>query len=356
MMQAQTQPRLRIVHVILTRGFAGSERSTAESCIAQCVDHDVLLIVRQGHRRKDTGASIVDHLDPRVQVREIPAYLFTRRHLQKQIDEWKADVVHAHLRRSTRLLSRCATTAATVSTLHLKINGPQFLRMDGLVCISPWQLDTIPSDYRGQAALIRNSLLPHPRLGAQRRQELRSEMGADAQTFLIGGVGRLAHSKGWDVLLRAFAAAQLPAACLALVGEGRERGRLEKLGGPAVRFLGYRSNAKDYFQAFDLFVCPSRSEPMGRVIMEALDAGVPVIASDAKGPKEILAEYPGVLVPIGDVPALTAALKAAWTQRAQPRVPADVSAHHLERVSQEMVAFYRRLLARKRGQAAGSSM
>ena len=91
---------------------------------------------------------------------------------------------------------------------------------------------------------------------------------------------------------------------------------------------------------------------MGRVILEALDAGVPVVAADAAGPKEILAEYPGELVPVGDVPALAAALRRAWQARAERRA-VDVSAHHLEQVSEEMIALYREVRAR-RGELRGT--
>ncbi|HTP39349.1 MAG TPA: glycosyltransferase [Steroidobacteraceae bacterium] len=345
---------MRIAHVLYSRGFAGSERSTAESCLAQCADHDVLLVIRRDHRDRG-GASILDHLDARVQVVEVTAHWRAQYRLQRELTAWRPDIVHAHLRRATRLLAGCTLDAARVATLHLRINGPQFLQMDGLVCISPWQLDTIPAEYQGLKIMIRNSLLPHPRIDAARRVALRAELGADANTWLVGGVGRLARSKGWDILIRAFRDAQLPGARLAILGEGRERARLARLArGLNVALPGFRAQVKDYYQAFDLFVCPSRSEPMGRVIMEALDAGTPVIASDAKGPKEILAEYPGELVPIGDVRALAAALQRA-ASAPRERLSVDLSAHHLERVSQEMLKFYRDVIRNRNQQRAATS-
>ena len=87
---------------------------------------------------------------------------------------------------------------------------------------------------------------------------------------------------------------------------------------------------------------PSRSEPLGRVLFEALDAGTPVLATRTQGPTEILARLPGTLVPIDDVTAMAAALSAA--QRA-PRVrcAVDLTPWHLDNVARETLAAYEAL-------------
>lgn len=332
------------MHVILSNGFAGSERSTAESCNAQVqLGHEVMLVVRRSHRAN--GASIRDHLSSAVRVAEVSDRLFTGRQLRAIVNAAQPEIIHAHLRRATRLVARVRSAARKVSTLHLHINGRHFLEMDALVCISQWQLTSIPAEFRGKAVFIPNSLLPTPRLSGPEIEQLREQMGVASDEYLIGGVGRLAHSKGWDILIRAFAAAQLPKTKLVLVGEGRERRRLMRMADGNVAFLGFRSDVKQLYQAFDVFVCPSRREPMGRVILEALDAGVPVIASAADGPREILAEYPGDLVPIADVDALAAALSRnrALGRR---RVEVDLLPHHLDVVSKELVALYESILRR----------
>ncbi|SMF59483.1 Glycosyltransferase [Alteromonadaceae bacterium Bs31] len=204
--------------------------------------------------------------------------MFTRRSIQAILDEWKPDIVHAHLRRATRLLANCNTSAAKVSTLHIGVNGPHFLNMDALIAISPWQLDQVPKSFGGRVQWIRNSLVPHPRPSANKIRELRNEFGCNESTFVIGGVGRLSQSKGWDILIEAFKKAGLENAILVLVGDGSEAKNLKKLAGqaPTIQFLGFKHNIKDYYAAFDVFVCPSREEPMGRVILEAMDAGVDV--------------------------------------------------------------------------------
>ena len=59
---------MRIAHIILSRGFAGSERATAEMCNAHSREHNVLLILRKDHRRD--GTSIRDYVDAQVEVVE----------------------------------------------------------------------------------------------------------------------------------------------------------------------------------------------------------------------------------------------------------------------------------------------
>jgi len=350
---AQEVPPLRIMHVILSRGFAGSERAAAEACAALSRRHAVALVVRSDHRGAG-GASIRDELEPGIEVFEVPPRLGTQRCLAEVIRRWAPDVVHTHLRRGTRYVARIGyPQAAHVATLHLSINGPHYLQTDGLFCISEWQVATVPPDYPGRVFLVPNSLLPHPRLDAARVRELRASLGADEGDYLVGAVGRLARRKGFDLLLRAFERAGLAHARLVIVGEGRERRRLERLAGPHVSLTGFRRDVKDLYQAFDLFVCPSSYEPFGRVIAEALDAGVPVISTETQGPRDLAERYPIDLVPCDDVERLAAALRKA-AAAGRVRVDSDLVEFSLERIAVRIEEAYRAVLAAKYGRPARS--
>lgn len=342
--------RLRIMQVILSHGFAGSERAVAEACNAMCDRHDVTLVVRRDHRAPG-GASIRDHVDPRVDVVEVPGRWRTRRRLAEAIQRARPMVIHTHLRRSTRYVAQIRPDAAHVCSLHLSINGPHFLQSDGLFCISEWQLGTVPADYRGRVFLVPNSLVPQPRIDADRVRQLKSSLGVSDSEFVVGSVGRLARSKGFDVLLRAFDRAALPRARLVIVGDGRERGKLMKLAGANVILTGFRSDAKDLYQVFDLFVSPSRSEPFGRVIVEALDAGTPVIATDVQGPRDIARRYPIELVPSEDVPAMAEALRRAHA-RPRARIGVDLAEFHIEVIAERLIDAYLEVIAART--AAGS--
>jgi glycosyltransferase involved in cell wall biosynthesis/UDP:flavonoid glycosyltransferase YjiC (YdhE family) len=339
--------RLRILHVVLSRGFAGSERAAAELCNALSKRHDVALVVRRDHRAPH-GASIVDYVLPDVRIIELPARWQTSDRLAGIVRDWQPDVVHTHLRRGTRYVARLAPAAAHVCSLHLSINGPHYLYADGILCISEWQLATIPPDYPGTVYLVPNSLERHPRLDPGRVRALRASFGVGEADFLVGGVGRLVASKGFDVLVQAFERAALPNARLVIAGDGRQRGRLARLANDRTTFTGFRHDVKDLYQAFDVFVCPSNYEPFGRVIIEALDAGTPVIASDADGPRDIARRYPIELFPRGDVERLAAALRVT-AARGRVRLEADLSEFELSSVVERTETAYREVLALKHG-------
>lgn len=343
---------MKIAHIILSRGLAGSERSTAESCNAQVAGNDVLLVVRRSHRAA-YGGSILDLLDPRVRVEVVPDRWFTRRRLAAVIAAFAPEVIHCHLRRATRLIAKTAPPAALVATLHVDFNGPAYAAMDGLICNGRWQIRSLPPSFRGLSYKASNSLVPHRRLDAADITRLRAQFGAGPDTFLVGGAGRLTRKKGWDMLIDAFRAAELPAdSRLVLLGSGRAGRELEQRADkdPRIVFGGYRKDLKDIYQALDLFVCPSRFETLPRVMLEAFDAGVPVIGSDADGCRELIEDYGGDLFTREDVPALTALLERHGRER-PPHRSVDLSAHHADRAMAAMLAFYEHVVEHRRTRA-----
>lgn len=133
---------------------------------------------------------------------------------------------------------------------------------------------------------------------------------------VIGAVGRLSPEKGMDVLVDAFARLATPEVSLVIGGDGPERQRLVQqaadLGiGHRVRFLGRVSSAAEVYGLSRVAAVPSRTEAFGMTTVEALSAGLRVVATDCEGSAEILAGRYGELVPVGDAAALAAALDRA---------------------------------------------
>jgi len=174
----------------------------------------------------------------------------------------------------------------------------------------------------------------HPRGGGE-RAALRRALGIADEARLVLFVGHLVPVKALDVLLRAWAllggAPSVGAhARLVLIGEGSERGKLERQAGElglagCVAFLGPRPQAAvaDWMVAADLLALPSHAEGSPNVVVEALASGTPVVASRVGGIPDLVDEgVNGLLVPAGEPQALADALAAAL---GRPWDPARIS-------------------------------
>nr|WP_298167594.1 glycosyltransferase [uncultured Pseudomonas sp.] len=143
----------------------------------------------------------------------------------------------------------------------------------------------------------------------------RDELRLPADAWIVGNVGRLHPDKDQATLIRGFAKAQprLPTgSVLAILGSGRLDDHLKDLArelgiSQQVLFLGQVPEAKRYFNAFDVFALSSDHEPFGMVLLEAMAAGVPLLATACGGAREVV-EGVGVLFPLADDDALAQGL------------------------------------------------
>ena len=168
---------------------------------------------------------------------------------------------------------------------------------------------------------------------------------------LLLGLGRLHTDKGFDTAIRALA--RLPEARLAIAGDGPEETALRRLAthtGVAARvhFLGWREDAGALLRAADLFVCASRIEPLGNMVIEAWSAGCPLVAVAAAGPRELVRDGDdGRVVPLEDPAALAAAIGGMLADRAAAAAMARAGRRRFETEFSRapVLAAWRRFLA-----------
>jgi len=144
----------------------------------------------------------------------------------------------------------------------------------------------------------------------------RSELGLSEKDFVILNVGSLSKEKGQEKILDVARAlrGEIPRAKFVVAGSGRLRARMEKrareLGiEDRVRFLGFREDVSRLMRLADVFLFPSESEGLGTSLLEAMAAGLPVVASRTGGISEVVAEgVTGLLVEAHDVGAMSEAI------------------------------------------------
>ncbi len=151
---------------------------------------------------------------------------------------------------------------------------------------------------------------PAPGDAAAERRDARARLDLPDDAFVLGWAGRLTAIKRPLDLIRVVAGVE--GAVLVLVGDGEDRAATEataaELGvADRVRFLGYRDDLASIYPAFDVFLLTSANEGAPVVLIEALAAGVPVVATAAGGTASVVdAGETGLLAPVGAVAQLQA--------------------------------------------------
>lgn len=275
-------------------------------------------------------------LDPAIERQWLPnlrgaGYLLNARTVRHHLREWQADLLHVHYATgygSTAALSNFKPTLLSVwgsDIYEFPEYGPlhrAWLRRNLLAATA------IASTSRAMAVRTQ-TLVP------ELKRIALTPFGVDMERFLpaprppgpftVGTVKGLASTYGVDLLLRAFsgliADPQVhmyhPDARLVIVGDGPDREALKMLAVSLgikdyVQFVGAvpHSEVPKWLAQFDIYVAASRHESFGVAVVEASASGLPVVVSSAGGLPEVVDNRnTGLIVPVGDVLALQAALR-----------------------------------------------
>ncbi len=176
---------------------------------------------------------------------------------------------------------------------------------------------TYPPRLKEQTVVVHNGLYGW-RPSALDRQSARRQFAVPDGVLALVAVGRLAPQKNYPLLLRVIQ--RLDDVLLLIAGDGALRTSLEEMAGELgvtekVRFLGpiSRDAVPDLLAAADIFVQSSNFEGQSNALLEALQAGVPIVAHDIPEQRETIADEDGAtageLVPLGDVDAWAAAIE-----------------------------------------------
>jgi glycosyltransferase involved in cell wall biosynthesis len=325
---------VRIVHAIARLNVGGAALSVLELAAGQQArGHDVLVVAG----RMPPGEASMEHVADELGVtyvrlpslrREVSPHadLVSIGALRRLLVEQRPDVLHTHTSKAgttgrlAALAARSARPRTVVHTFHGHVLSGYFspakeraFRLiertlahasDALIAVSDEVRDDLVGFHIAPASKIRVVTYGFD-LDARVRSS--SDKRSD-ESFVAGWAGRLTAVKRPLDLIRV--AAAVDGCTLVLAGDGELRGDAERLARELgvedrVRFLGYVGDIGDWYASFDVFLLTSLNEGTPVVAIEALAAGVPVVATDAGGTRTVVDDgETGFVVPVGDVDAL----------------------------------------------------
>lgn len=282
--------------------------------------HPALAVIRG-------NSPVRQQLSAAVEQRRLPMAskwdLYSRWRLTRLIAERRPDVVQTYMGRATRLTRLPAGSSA----LHVARLGGYY-KIDGYYRHAhAWVGNTRDiCDYLVKEGLPRErvfhigNFVPAPRaVPADELRALRRRLKLPDDAFVVFALGRMVAKKGFADLLEAFAqlAPKVGARPLVLLiaGDGGERGALvdaaRRLGlADRVHWAGWQNDTTPFFGLSDVFVCPSRHEPLGNVILEAWQHRLPVLSTRNEGARELVsAGNNALLAPLNDPAGLAEALR-----------------------------------------------
>lgn len=330
--------RPRVLHLLTSFYVGGTEQQA------------VALLNRLDQERFDVRLAVLQHEGPLYEqlvgrFPDVPEFRLTSFYDSNAVRQYtrlrdllrreRVDLLHAHDFYSGMLgvvVARMAGVPIIASQRHLRLSdrrvhdwGQRLInRLAHRLLVNSEAIRAQVLQVRSAApkkiVVIKNGVFDDGRLAAQNgnqhrpdvRAELGRELGLDENAQLIGMVARLEEVKGHRYLIEA--AAQVvrrqPRAHFLFVGEGTLRSEIEAqierlcVAGH-VHLLGQRKNAARLASAFDLAVLSSLHEGMPNTVIEAMGAGVPVVATAVGGTKEVITDgETGLLAPPADAAAL----------------------------------------------------
>lgn len=350
------------IHVLGSHQLGGADRFFIRLVEALTRGgHPALAVIR-------ADSPVAPLLSPEVEQVHLPLAskwdFYSRWRLTKLIAQRQPDVVQTYMGRATRLTRLPAGCRAL---LVARLGG--YYKIDGYYR----HADAWVGNTRDICAYLKTeglppervfyigNFVPQPReVSTEEASALRASLGLPANAFIVFALGRLIVKKGFQDLLEAFArlapVVDGRPLVLLIAGDGTEREALASqaraLGlAERVCWAGWQNDTTPFFALGDVFVCPSRHEPLGNVILEAWQHGLPVLSTRNEGALELAQDGDNALLaPLEDPAGLAEGLRRMLALSADERARLAASGHatvqrehHEDAVVAAYLALYDRL-------------
>lgn len=337
--------------LVICQVLAGDEEGGLEKHVVELTNalaargHRLVVIAHEKYRDRFLPAVVFEALDLS-RGRNNPLMLWR---LRQVIARHAPDIVHAQASKAAAMVSRVLPflRVASVATLHNeKKSTGMYARFDAVIAVSRIAMRNLSHP---RVTVIHNGIRPPAPVSAD-AAALRAGLGIPAQAPVVVAIGRAVPAKGFDLLIEAWQG--IDDAHLVIAGDGPDLPALRAqaaVAGGRVHLPGQRSDVFALLALSSFLVISSRWEGGPYTLVEALLAGRPVVSTAVGAVPDVLPA--AWVVPVGDVPALRAAVCAALARGpslADDFAPVFARAREeltLEAMADRVEAVYRERLA-----------
>jgi len=345
---------LKVCHINLSKGFRGGERQTELLIkgLYSCDDLFQTVILRKDSPLIKRLNGLSDRLDLHPVSKP---YIWYASHIRN------CSLIHVHEAKAAQFAYLASRIYKRPYLITRRVPNPiksnplsrrVYFEAERIVALSGAIRDVLQSyDVRLKPVIIPSMVSGLP-VDPASRDDIRSRYSGK---FLVGHAGALVNRhKGQQYLLEAASILQkkCPKMHFLLLGQGKDERWLKSLasGLENVEFVGFRDNLGDYLAAFDLFVFPSLQEGLGSVLLDAMQFGLPIVASDVDGIPDIIEHRKtGLLTPPGNGRALAECIEYLYHDKEMRRklsknAYAASLAYHPREIAERYLHIYREII------------
>ena len=273
--------KIKILHIILSKGFAGSEKYVVDLVQFQRKKHFVSLI----SSKKNVTLNKI--LKNKISVFEI-GDIFRKLKINNLIKKINPDIVHTHLGESARLINK-SSNFKTISTMHMNYKNKDFKNMDGIIVSNKTQFNEIKKVFTGK--IFKSYLWVNlPKISIN-KSKMKKKLNLPKKNFIFGSVGRFHPQKGFDILIKCFQELNLKNCTLILIGNGHKEYLNLESSNNKFKIIGHVNNVSNYYNIFDICLFASRWETFGYSLVESMKFNKPIISSKHIGNKDWINKF-----------------------------------------------------------------
>ena len=320
---------MKILHVIISKGFAGSELYLINLINYQSKKNDTYLIKSLNNEAKRYKKL----LNLKTKVFDVSGF-FKKIKVNKIIQRINPDIVHTHLGISSRIIKK--KNFKLISTLHMNFENKYYHNHDGLIIPNKTQEKKARKIFNGK---IKRSLLWPCAIKNNYNQsiDLRKKLGIPKNGYIFGSVGRFHKQKGFDIILNSFLKTNLSNAYLILLGNGHND--FNDYGSKKIKLLDHQDNISDYYKIFNCYISASRWETFGISLIEAMKFNLPVITTVHEGNSEWIDNYSVTKFNIDDADSLKSKIELFYKTKPNKK-KYNLNRFSYEKICKEILKFY----------------